>query len=642
MKTGIISRLKAIWCMGLMFIFVLLYKNDMVFGASPVTINTVDYREENIIVNNNGNKKIYFATENDAARNVWDVITADGGATGTTSIDFSWVSPSTEQVIVVKGEDNVQSRVILRPRAKKLEVSINYDKMDNLSKTDNIGNLLNIMSSEGTANDPIRYSDLEWRKGTSGSWKSVTLLTVAQLEKLQVKGADLYFRIKAVNDTTDGSNGRRASNEVKLKIAKQSSPSSINIDGERFIAQIRYGKEHRVTYNGITTPWTKVTDKSVKGVALTDMINKTKDGLTPESRFPAMVIEVREYATATKAASKTTEISLKEQRVLSGTIKESEAPENAPASDTNIYITYNGSAGISITIPSASTENPYQYCVVKSGETFDLSNASWSTITRNTAVKVLSSKVPDGSTVYIRQKEIKAKAATKTTPAVDFALASTCVNYKVEYPAVPKIEPRSITFIKNVTEEVSFDIKMNTAGKPPFETKIKSIKYGTRELEFTCSPQEITVAGPPYGEYTMKVTLNISLLNSMANSYSRALTITYGNGTVDKNSIKMAIQNPTPASILSTTVSQGKTTGTVAIKVNNTVRSGYELVYKITDTKVEGVHTETVIADGTKFEQQGDIPVAAGKYITVYEINSTTKKVSRYSCMQISANQIKN
>ena len=46
------------------------------------------------------------------------------------------------------------------------------------------------------------------------------------------------------------------------------------------------------------------------------------DGLTPETRFPAMLIEVRDYATANRAASKISEISLKEQRVLSGQIIE--------------------------------------------------------------------------------------------------------------------------------------------------------------------------------------------------------------------------------------------------------------------------------------------------------------------------------
>lgn len=629
--------------LGTIWVLMLLFYIAPAYAATSITINTVDYKEENIIVNNNGNSKIYFATENDAARNTWDIIPADEGST--TTIDFSWVSPINEQVIVIKGEDNVQSRVTLKARAKRLDVSIRYDRMAGLKKSDTIAKLLNIMSSAGTGDNPISFSDLEWKKGVNGSWKDTSTLTITQLEKLQIRGADLYFRIKAVNDETvgtkhpDGTNGRRVSNEVRLKIARKASPVVVGIDGEDFTAQIRYGKEYRVTYDGITTPWVKVTDKSVREVPLAVMLNNSRDGFTPARRFPAMIIEIRDYATANKAASKITEISLKEQRVLSGNIIEGEAPEDANVLDPNIYISHNGSASISITVPSASAENPYQYCIVKPGDVFDLKRVSWSTISRGTAVRILSGRVPEGSSLYIRQKEIKSKAATKTSLAVDFELASTYLEYKVRYPSVPNIESKNFTFIKGITEDISFNIRLNTIGKLPYETKIKSIKYGNREIDFSCIPEEIEATNPNV-EYAMKVTLNTNILNNMPNSYSRALTITFENGTVDKTSVKLAIQSPTPASALSTAVTKGKAKGTASIRVLNTVRPGNVLVYTVTDTKIDGLHTESVINDGIKFNQEVDVPVTAGKYVTVYEINETTKKVVRYRCIQITSNHI--
>ena len=157
-----ISNLQTMLCLGLMFVFVMLCSSDKAYGASPITINTVDYQEENIIVNNNGNSKIYFATENDAARNSWEVINADAGST--TSIDFSWLSPTSRQVIVIKGENSVQRRVTIKERARKLEVSITYDKLSSLSKTDTIAKLLNIMSSAGTGEKPIDFYDLGMEK----------------------------------------------------------------------------------------------------------------------------------------------------------------------------------------------------------------------------------------------------------------------------------------------------------------------------------------------------------------------------------------------------------------------------------------------------------------------------------------------
>ena len=80
--------LKIIFPLVMMLLLFFLPANDTAYGASSVTIDTVDYKEENIIVNNKGNSRIYFATENEAARNSWEVIPADDNEDDTTSIDF--------------------------------------------------------------------------------------------------------------------------------------------------------------------------------------------------------------------------------------------------------------------------------------------------------------------------------------------------------------------------------------------------------------------------------------------------------------------------------------------------------------------------------------------------------------------------
>ncbi|MDD4113126.1 MAG: hypothetical protein PHC56_08855 [Herbinix sp.] len=632
------NMIKYVFPLGIALVSLLNIKGDA-YAATPVTINTVDYTNENIIVNNNGNARIYFATENDAARNFWELMPADAGTIST--IDFSWVSPTAEQIIVVKGEDGVSHRVTLRERARKLEVSISYDRMAALAKTDTIAYLLNIMSSAGTGESPITFSDLEWRKGENGSWQNTNLLTVAQLEKLQIKGADLYFRIKAKDDTNvgaDGTKGRRVSKEVRLKISKKASPVVVGIDGEDFTADIRYGKEYRVTHAGVTSDWVKVTDKSIREVPLAVILNDGSNGLIPSRRFPAMMIEIRDYATARAAASKITEIELKAQRKLQGVIIKGEAPEGADSSDMNIYITYNGSANISITIPSASTDNPYQYAIVKPDDFFDVERVTWSSITRGSAVKVLASRAVEGSEIFVRQKEIKSRLATRTTPAVDYQLASSYLKYIIEYPAVPNVEMKNITFIKGITEnanELTFNINLNTIGKLPFETKIRTIKLGTRELTFSTTTN-VTGSLSSTTEYFIKVTLIKDYLNDLPNSYSRALYITFENGTVDKTSVKLTIQNPTPASTLTASASKGVTVGTTSIRVYTTLRAGNKLVYTRTGTKVEGLHTENAIA-GTDFVDQADIAASAGDYITIYEVNSTTNKVVRYKCIQITS-----
>ena len=68
-----IKKFKLIIPLSILFALVMICNSGFAFGASSVTIATVDYKDENVIVNNNDNSKIYFATENDAARNMWEI-----------------------------------------------------------------------------------------------------------------------------------------------------------------------------------------------------------------------------------------------------------------------------------------------------------------------------------------------------------------------------------------------------------------------------------------------------------------------------------------------------------------------------------------------------------------------------------------
>ena len=625
MKKKNIRKLQMIMCFGLMLIFMSLYKNDIAYAAYPVSINMVDYENENIIVNNNGNTKIYFATENDAGRGSWEVMPADAGLTS--EIDFSWVLPTAEQVIVIKGEDGTQRRVTLKERTRKLEVSISYDRIVLLNKSDSIASLLNIMSSAGTGEEPIDFTDLEWRKGENSSWKDPYLLTLAQLEKLQIKGTSLYFRIKAENDTTDGTKGRRVSKEVRLKIAKKASPSAVRIDGGNFTAEIRYGKEYRVTHGGVTSNWVKVTDRSTRNVPLSVILNGTAYGYLADDIFPEMVIEVRNYATTRAAASKISEIHLDEQRKLLGEIKNEEAPKDADSSDKNIYLTYNGTANIAITIPSASTDNPYQYAIVNTEKPFE--KISWTNITRSSAVKVLATKATEGSGIIIRQKDIK----TGTSDSV--ILASTCLMDVIKYPAVPVVEKKDYIFVRGVSDDLTFGINLNDSNILPFETKIKSIKLGSKELTFGTTTN-VTDPLIPSVSYYINVIISKDILNELPNTYSRVLYIIFENGTVDRNSIKLTIQSPTPATTLMAIAFKGEVVGNTLLRVGTTVRPGNKLVYTNTPTKVEGLHTEDVIT-GTAFVNETEYSVNVGDYITIYEVNAETNKVVRYKCIQITS-----
>lgn len=632
--------------------------------ADPVTIDTVDYEEEEIVINNNDNSKIYFATEVDAAKGIWEVMPADAG--DTTRLDFSWISPNMVNIIKIKGGDDpteTQARIVLLDKPSKLEIAINYSNINALPKSGTIAPLLNIMSSAGNGSTPITFNDLEWRKGESGKWKDINLLTVAQLEKYQIKGAELYFRIKAVNDVTrtdingdpiypDGSRGRRACTEVKVKITKKAAAMVVGINGTKFTADIRYGKEYRLTIGNNSTNWIQVVDREIKSLDLEDIAMKlgdTSDGIT--NPFPAMTLEIRDYATSKAAASKITIKPLKEQRVISSSkLVEDIVPEDATASDNNIYITYNGNRYLIITIPSASAGNPYEYCLVKPDETFDNDRATWTSITKGTAVKILSSKALDGGKLYVRQKEIKAREKTKTTDAIEFELASTVVVQDIKYPSNPVVEQKNFTYVKTlhyVSEDLIFDIKLNDIGRDAFETKIKYIKLGTKTLDYT---QEITPViddthpFDPDVQYTMTVHLNSYYWDDMPSCISKPLSIAFENGSADKTSVKITIKVPTKALTLTTTPKKGTAVGTTAIDITGTVGTGNAYVYYITSASLENtIYTEDSIqyhTGWTTYTAGGDIPVTAGNYVTVIEYNIETGSFVKYKSIQITESMI--
>ncbi len=634
-------------------------------AGTAVEVCAVSYSDESILVFTNGNSKIYYGTEAEAAKNNWDVIEIDPTTEKIAVIDISWLTPTYENTIFIKGNTNdKQSRVTINKRPTKLEVSINYSQIETLNANDNIGPILNVMSSEGTAANPINFSDLEWKKGDDGRWIPSTYLTKRVLENYMLRGTNIYFRIAPIDDivnasTTSGNpadirtrimnfsflrdeftdivfgnnyptgiKGRRVSGAVKLKIAKKVTLPVTGVDGSKFTVDIKYGQEYRVKDKdgNIIINWTKVTDSSTKKLPLSTLVNGTKDGLYDTSRFPEMVIEIRTSATSKAAASKITEKHLDEQWILPGTIKAEAAPSGADATDKNIYITYNGIKNINIQIPSASQSNPYEYCVFKKGIDFDLQKASWTPITKGSIVKVLASKAPDDSKIYIRQKEIKYKAKTSNKEEVAFKLASTMGVYEIKYAFLPTAPKTTYVYTKGYPEDIHIDVTLNDFGKMPYETSVKYIKLGTNNIAFekpTITPS-IESGIDTTMVYTMRITLKSSALETMTNCTAKALTIYYDNGTIDKTSSKLTIKNPTPALSLTTEKGPGSTSGTVAVRVTSIIETGNRLVYKVDTTKVTKMNKEDKISDGTPFTSGMDLAIpAAGQYLNIYELDAS-------------------
>ncbi len=644
-----------------MILGILYLPEGKAFAANTtVKVASVDYYNENVIVTNGSNTRLFFAADVDAVKGNWEMIPIDSGAT--TIIDISWMSASSENVLAIKGDvDQLPVRVTIKKKPAKLELSINYTDMDTLSKTSSIAPLVNIMSSEGNGTNPLTYSELEWKKGDNGQWADADTLTVSLLEKYLIKGTYLYFRISAVNDVVsgsyhpDGMKGRRCSDPIKTKIAKTMPSVVYGIDGGKFKADIKYGKEYRVTVTYPdktkgTASWMRIEDRAVKSVKLAELANNVTprkngddgkpinyDGET--TAFPEMHIEIRDYATARTPASKITEIDLQAQRTLTKAIKTGQPDLNTAQDKNDIYVYYSGNKYILLTIPCATVDTPYEYCVVKPGEDIDLERITWSSVTKGIGIKILASKAVDGGKLYVRQKEIKSKEATRTQSAISYQLASTYVNHTICYPAVPTVTKDTLIFIKDFTKTpLTIKVQLNTSGKIPYENSVKSVKLGLKELGFTQSiapsPLDATVS-------ILTITMKNEELAQLYNCTNKALTLTFSGGTVDKTSIKLTVKSPSASGTLNLTAVKGTSAGKTKLTVASALGFGNTWVYATGGEEITGKYVEDKLPEGTgtTFKSGDEITITANQYITIYEINAE-RNIIKYKSLKITADYI--
>ncbi|HKL98405.1 MAG TPA: hypothetical protein VJZ06_00700, partial [Mobilitalea sp.] len=260
-------------------------------------------------------------------------------------------------------------------------------------------------------------------------------------------------------------------------------------------------------------------------------------------------------------------------------------------------------------------------------------------------------KAVEDGILYIRKKEIKFKAKTRTAEQVNHSLASTILDYRIHYKSMPVVTEANHTFVKSIgmTEDILIQIKLNSVGNEAYETGISSIKLGTRSITFVDPPvitPEISLTNPfnPSYEYIMEVTIDNLVLETLPNCYNKALVITFDNRTVDK-SVKLTIKPPTSASTMVATPTKGST-GATTINTGS-AGIGNSIYYLITDTPIDKVYLEEDISKypAIVLYNSGDnITVTADKYITVFEAvtpSATTKGyIKRFKCIKITGEMI--
>lgn len=233
-------------------------------------------------------------------------------------------------------------------------------------------------------------SGVQYRKGTNGSWITVTPSTNSiSTSKYEVRGATLYFRIAPQANT-------RASKIVTVKIPKKPSAPSVKLDGGKFtITGLKSGIEYRKGEDTVWTPFTS-TNSKVKTLSLYDLYASK---VVSNNELPAGVLEFRTVGTDKKLTSSVKVIEIPAQQKI-----------------TEAYVSL---IGTTLKILDPDTKKPYEYTKVERGTNFIPDKAKWTTI--NPGKAVIIPRIAVNDTVYVRVKSRTDKATKQVIPASTYS-----------------------------------------------------------------------------------------------------------------------------------------------------------------------------------------------------------------------------
>ncbi len=292
---------------------------------------SVDYAKQEMTVILGSNKTLFYGKGTESKEpSIWDeanesqftTVEVNNNQVKAVVIDLSFLSPSKDEYIYLKGDVDTQATSVLVKKQQKLKVSFAgllnattdpsgvmkgaYEKTEGNAKkysgfNDETGYFIFLVDGEPYT----EFSNIQWRKGLNGSWKSLEQL---MLEKYKANGASLYFRINTGME--------QISNEVKVTYQKVAQAPNITIDGAKHTIRLTDKIEYRVKVaNGNYSTWTTPTFENNKtsGVIKLSTLNGVSisgngDGI--KSKFNDMQIQVRTKATDKKTTSKVRTITL--------------------------------------------------------------------------------------------------------------------------------------------------------------------------------------------------------------------------------------------------------------------------------------------------------------------------------------------
>ncbi|MDE7422088.1 MAG: hypothetical protein K2N51_00060 [Lachnospiraceae bacterium] len=490
--------------------------------AESISITEIDYEKLTLTVKANaGDSRIFLATTKNATK--WDEIPGELDTNNQVTMDISWVSNSKNYTLYLKGDKSTEPISVTLPKQNtKFKATLSKDKIS--------------FTNAGTSG---KYY---WRKSTSTEWKEFDPDDQSEmqnlLESFSLKGISLVFRTGQVVGTSAGKPGERPSKISTLKIAKRAAAPNVSLNYNTMTFAVKKTMEYKLstedTWKDINTTTLNLGD--VMSSVLYDQNGKNM------KEDETVGIDFRVKATASKVASQTKTLQIPRQ-------------EDTPTG--NITTAYTGPTQLKlliekkdvkidekeVTLEAASSSNPYEYTVVKSGETLDIYKAKWTGITTETT-KISSTVAPEKSSIYVRKKA----TATKL-PGMEHKIVES-VHY-VDASSLGK-EQYNLKKIQGVDNELQFAILVGSE-----EAEVSSITFnGTKAGFKAAKPQKIEGSD----NYLITVTINdTAAIENVSENLGKEMTaeITLSNTEVIKKGVTLYIQKAASIEAKSYTTYEG-------------------------------------------------------------------------------------
>lgn len=584
--------------------------------AESISVTEIDYEKLTLTVTANaGDSRIFLATSKNAT--TWDEIPEELDENHKVTMDISWASLTKNYTLYLKGDKSTDPvQVVLPKQNTKFKASLNT--LENKLSFSNVGT----------------SGKIYWRKSTSTEWNEFNPDDQTEmqnlLESFSLKGISLVFRTGQVKGTSVENPGERPSKVSMVKVAKRAAAPNVTFNYNTMTFGVKKTMEYKLSDENT---WKTIDTTSLNLEDAMSCVLYDQNGQNMKED-ETVGIDFRVKATVSKVASQTKTLEIPGQ-------------ENTPSE--NITVVYTGPTqlkllidkkeivedGKDITLEEASSSNPYEYTVVKSGDKLNIYTAKWTGITTN-STKISSTVAPEGSAIYVRKKAGTTKLPGKEQKIVE----------NVHYVDASSLQGQEYNLekIQGVKKEMQFVISVSSS-----EAEVSSITFNGTKAGFKASKPEASG-----DKFLITVTINdTSAIENVSENLGTVMTaeITLSNTEVIKKGVTLYIQKAATLEAKSYTTyadygfiggnaSNGDLTFDIALnkeeaaeleaaKIDNITYNGKVIDstnYTVTEPDEDKKITVTIPKESvSELGKTGAGYVAANKYGTTYSLLVTLK-----------------